>query len=494
MRAVVIGSGLGGLTSALLLQQRGYQVTVVEQHTRPGGMLHRFFREGLPYDTGFHYCGSIEAGQPLGQIFRHLGVFDELEFHALNEDGFDRLHFPDLIFEIPKGWEAYRERLKATFPHESTGIDAIIDEMLGAVSAYSLYKMQPGLDPSALLHAEERYLVDICRENVRDPRVLAVLAGQSGLYGVPPAEASLGVHSLIMDHFVRGAYSVRGGGDKIAMTLTRKIRAGGGKVRLKTEAVRIHTEGRQATGVELLSGELLPADLVISNLHPRLTLEMLPTSATRKAYRSRVLDAELGYGHMGAYLEVDGPVPELGNRNLYRHLSWDVDRGYRSIAPNDIGMYFASSPTEHVPNDSGRGVILMIIPLDYDSVCEWSGSLPKQRPAAYDAFKSALLDKAIDTLLADHPTLAGRIVRSEASTPLTTQYFTRSPNGATYGQKHSLAQMGRYRPSQRTRVRNLMLVGQGVFSPGVLGVSLSAYYAIGQLFGMEELLQELRQS
>ena len=52
--------------------------------------------------------------------------------------------------------------------------------------------------------------------------------------------------------------------------------------------------------------------------------------------------------------------------------------------------------------------------------------------------------------------------------------------------------MGRYRPSQRVRVKNMVLVGQGVFSPGVLGVSLSAYYGVGQLLGLESLLEDLR--
>ena len=61
-----------------------------------------------------------------------------------------------------------------------------------------------------------------------------------------------------------------------------------------------------------------------------------------------------------------------------------------------------------------------------------------------------------------------------------------------YGHLHSVGQMGRARPAWRTKVRNLCMVGQGVGTPGLLGVALSAYYAVGHHFGMDALLEELQ--
>lgn len=491
---MVIGSGMGGLTAALLLQQKGYDVTVLEQHYRPGGMLHRFFRQGAAFDTGFHYCGSVDAGQPLGQILRHLGVYDELDFHRLDPDGFDRLWFPDLTVDVPEGWEAYESRLKDTFPHEASGITAVIARLRQAVAAYSLYRMEPLVDPVPLIDAEGTLLVDVIREHVRDRRVEAVITGQAILYGVEPTQASLGVHALIMDHFLNGSFSVHGGGDKLALTLTRKLRRQGGRLLLRTEATRVECEGRKAVAVHAVhtqSAETmrLEADLVVSNLHPRLTLGLLPEEATRKAYRSRVADAELGHAHFGAYLRLSGGFPELGPRNLYRHRTWDGKKAYRSIEAGEVPLYFACSPTEHVPTD-GDGVLLFVAPLAWEQVARWQGADP--RPADYLAYKQQLLDTAIDALDADFPGLRDRILQAEASTPLSTEHYTRSPQGATYGHLHSRDQMGRYRPSQRVRVPNMVLVGQGVFSPGVLGVSLSAYYGVGQLLGLDPLLAELR--
>ncbi|MEZ4317041.1 MAG: NAD(P)/FAD-dependent oxidoreductase [Myxococcota bacterium] len=492
-KAVVIGSGMGGLTSAILLQQQGYEVTVLEQHTRPGGMLHRFFRDGVAYDTGFHYAGSVDAGQPLGQILRHLGVYDDLVFHPLDPDGFDHLQFPDFSFAVPTGWDAYEARLKDTFPHEAAGIGSFLAELREAMRPYGLYRMEPTLDVEQLMEVESRGLIDAIADHVRDPRVASVLCGQAVLYGVPPRDASFGVHALILDHFLRGACSIAGGGDRLAMSLTRKIRRNGGKVRLKTTAARVEVDDMLARAVITSEGERLEADIVVSNLHPRLTLQLLPEEATRKAYRTRVAGNQVGHGHFGVYLEIDGRVPELGNHNVYRHTSWDPGYAYRAIDPTSVGLYFASAPSEHVPEPTSRGVVLMLCPLAWDTVAPFASSYG-ERPQAYLDLKQSLLDSAITALVSDHPTLAGRIVRAEASTPLTTEHFTRSPHGATYGHLHSTAQMGRYRPSQRTKVRNLVMVGQGVFSPGILGVSLSAYYAVGHLIGLPELLDGLRRA
>ena len=132
----------------------------------------------------------------------------------------------------------------------------------------------------------------------------------------------------------------------------------------------------------------------------------------------------------------------------------------------------------------------MVMPMAWSEVADWSG--PDPRPAAYRDYKDRMLHTAVEALLADFPALRGRIVRAEASTPQTTAHYTRSPNGAMYGHDHAVDQMGRYRPSNRLRLKNVLLVGQGVGFPGILGVTLSAYYAVGYVLGIPTLLAELR--
>ncbi|MEZ4239210.1 MAG: hypothetical protein R3F59_24260 [Myxococcota bacterium] len=255
----------------------------------------------------------------------------------------------------------------------------------------------------------------------------------------------------------------------------------------------MNVDGREATGVTLSTGEVVPADLVVANVHPRILVDLLPEGAVRPAYRHRVRDAQLGVGHLGVYLELDVPARGIGNANVYRLASWDLGGEMPLTRPGEVPLYYAGAPGEHGPEGRHHHhTVLMVLPLDWALVAPWADTREEDRPAAYRELKQALLDSAVEALLADFPELRGHVVRAEASTPLSTAKYVRSPQGAMYGHYHSVAQMGRYRPAQGTRVRNLVLVGQGVGFPGILGVTLSAYHAAGYVVGRETLIEELR--
>lgn len=492
-RAVVVGSGVGGLTTAILLQSHGWDVTVLEQHTRPGGLLHRFFRGRVQYDTGFHYCGSVDAGQPLGQALRHLGIRDDLVFHPLDPDGFDRLLFPGEELRVPVGRDRWKERLKERFPAEAGGLDAVFDELLRALVPYGLYRLTEDLDIEGILRWESVSVATVLDRHLHDPKCKAALTAQAVLYGVPPDEAPFGLHAIVMDHLLAGAFTLEGGGDRLARVMARRVKALGGTVRLRSEVTAIRVEDRLATGVVLADGEEIPADAVVSNLHPRLTLDLLPPGAVRPAFATRVTDQQVGVGHLGVYLELDGPANCIGNTNVYRQMYWDPAAAFRPTRPGEVHLYWAGAPGEH-GTGPGRGqphTVLMVLPLDWQSVARWSDSDPDDRPAEYRELKARLLETAVDALLADFPDLRGHVVHAEASTPLSTARYVRSPKGAMYGHFHSVSQMGRYRPSQGIRVRNVSLVGQGVGFPGILGATLSAYHAAGYILGRENLIGEL---
>jgi all-trans-retinol 13,14-reductase len=492
--AIVIGGGVGGLSSAILLSMNGWKVQVFDRQLRPGGMLARYRRKGVPYETGFHYCGGIQTDQILGRCLAHLGVLDRLEFLPLNPDGFDRLIFPDFEFRVPVGMENYRERLKDAFPHEAGAIDGVVDEMNQAVSDYGINSLSTRPDPKRIVQWESTSLDDVLnRRNVRDPQLRGVLTAEGALYGVPSQQAPFGMHALVLNHFLEGAWHLRGGGDALAGALVGRLKELGGTITQRAMVKRVIVEGRKAVGVEVAKIGEVRADLVVSNVHPRLLIDMLPQGSVRKAYRSRISGQKLGIGHFGVAMEIDGPVRCFDNANVYRIFVRDPNRLFDDVSATSVPFYFAAAPTPTThPDGRVSHTLVMLCGLSWDRVVSWSESMPGRRPAAYLEFKRSVQDALVERLLNDFPTLRGRISNVHTSSPLSTQFFTGSPEGAMYGHFHSTNQMGAYRPPQFIRVHDLVQVGHAVFTPGVLGATLSAYYGVGRILGMDRLMGELQ--
>ena len=127
--AIIIGSGAGGLTTAVALAQAGKKVLVLEQHDRPGGWTHSFTLNGYRFSPGVHYIGDLQEGGGLRRIYDGLGVSQDLTFIELNPDGYDHIFIGDRKIDFPKGRENLIERLKSQFPHEAKGIDAYFADL-----------------------------------------------------------------------------------------------------------------------------------------------------------------------------------------------------------------------------------------------------------------------------------------------------------------------------------------------------------------------------
>ena len=122
---IVIGSGMGGMTTATALSRTGHKVLLLEQAQNIGGLTHTFSREGFAWDVGLHYCGLFGHDQFAGRILDWLSG-GAVEFRSIGTV-YDVLHFPD-DFHIPvaRPAEAYKMELKDQFPGHVSEIDAYL--------------------------------------------------------------------------------------------------------------------------------------------------------------------------------------------------------------------------------------------------------------------------------------------------------------------------------------------------------------------------------
>jgi len=534
--AIVIGSGLGGLSTAAYLCAAGKRTLVVEAHYVAGGNSQVFRRkhqgQEWEFDVGIHYIGECGRDGAITAVLNGLGLAERVIFRPLDPDCYSILHFPDLEFRIPCGWDRYRKRLLETFPEENEGLSAVLDVMQqvsqagrrlgrGEIPLPELAQQAPiflqwGLRPVTELFAQHRL----------SERAIAVLLGENGCYAVRPSRTPVVMAAGLTDHFLRGAFYPEGGGQVIAARLIEAIRAWGGEVRTNTPVRRVRIENGRVAGIVVgkrsQKQHEIDAPIVVSNADLKRTiLELVGAEhfAPQTIERIRSLRMSLPLFCVYAGIDVDLAARGMSNSNHYVFGGYDFEGVYDELESGRLcseamtyitiaSLKDPSSPQVAPPGCTNLQ-IMTLAPLDYGVWNVDRGPTEGgryHRDPEYRRRKQALSDHLIDSAEQVIPGLRKHIVWQEAATPVSQERFTRSTGGTSYGIEMSLDQAGPMRVGPRTEIPGLFLCGASTPSgPGIAGVLRSGVHAAGQVldtdlmrpilagevFGDRDLLPEL---
>ena len=265
-RAVVIGTGAGGLAAAGHLARFGFDVTAVEQGHQLGGSLAPFERQGFVFDVGVHYVGQCRPGQLTYEQLAELGLDASVLFSELEPDGFDIYRFPDFEVRNGAGLERFHSRLQALFPSEEAGLAAVFESLTRVRDLMRLGTRPRGRRPHALdlspLRAvptlwrwNRRTWGDFLHHHVKDERARAALSAMCGDWGLPPGRVAALAALAVIAEYSDGAFFPKGGGGALLAALVDAIRGRGVTLRTHAAARRILVSRGEVTGVELEDGE-----------------------------------------------------------------------------------------------------------------------------------------------------------------------------------------------------------------------------------------------
>ncbi|NWW87676.1 RETST reductase, partial [Rhynochetos jubatus] len=299
--AIVVGSGIGGLAAAALLAKVGKRVLVLEQHGKLGGCCHTFSEKGFEFDTGIHYVGQMQEDSIVRFMVDQL-TEGQLEW-ALLPDVYDAVVLGEpgrsRTYRICSGKEEYFQGLKEQFPGEEAAIDEFKRLMKSAGRGtvfVGLLRMMPralamllcrsGLLPwlSSFCWLATRSLKEVVDGLTTNPELRAVFSYIFITYGVVPSKASFSMHSLLVNHFLNGAWYPKGGAGEIAFHIIPVIRKAGGNVlgRAPVQKILLDSQGK-ACGVSVKKGQDLVnifAPIIISDAGIFNTYErLLPAEA-----------------------------------------------------------------------------------------------------------------------------------------------------------------------------------------------------------------------
>jgi len=487
-KAVVIGSGAGGLAAAAYLAKGGAQVTLLERAPVIGGYINSFNRKGYCFDPGVHYVGECRPGQGIHRVFAGLDLDADNLFCELDRDGFDRYRFPGLEVRVPRGFGAFQDRLTDLFPSEKKNIErffALARELAEASRAMTKLSFQkPALSDLTLLRhvptllrwgkATYKQLLDWITP---DPKLQAVLAANCGDYGLPPSRASALYGLMLHVHYSDGAFFPRGGSGRMKDKLVDYVKARGGTVRTRAEVAEIIVNKRRAVGVRLSGGEEIPADKIVSAIDPILTFgklikaEHLPERLMRKVNRT---EPSVGMFYVFLGMKRDLRQHGLGAFDIWDYPDWDLDAMYAPLFAGrmpTVPAFFLSPNSlkddsgECAPKGSSTLEIITVAP--YELFSKWDGQPSNRRGTDYLQLKNTIGDGLLKEVERRHPGLIGDIEVQEYATPLSNSYWAGAVRGGSYGPAMTPNQVGPFRFQTAAPIRNLFLAGAGVFGGGV---------------------------
>lgn len=485
--AIVIGSGMGGMAAAAALSKVGHRVLLLEQYQTLGGLTHSFSREGHTWDAGIHYLSGIAPDDRERVILDWLSD-TPIEFTSMGAV-YDNLHIGDAPpLPLSRPFEAQERDLKDRFPEEAKAIEAwtaALREGREAVLKIFPTRAMPELMGSAMKWWHGRAIERWCKrttqqvidEITQNPDLAAAFAAQWGDHGGRPCKASFAMHALISGSYLQsGSWYPVGGGAAFAEHILPTITAGGGESRAGVRVETLLFEDGRVVGVRTSNGEEIRADVVISNIGARETVNhLLPADCGHDDWIAEIRALPPSIAHFSLFMGFEGDVEDAGatRSNHWLYPTGKVDAVWMDAPEGEPpGMFvsFASlKDPSHDPGPKQKHAGEILAWTDWSTVARWADTSSAGRGADYQAFKARVEEVIFAQFKATFPELAELVVFRELSTPLATATITGHHEGAFYGLDVTPDRVVSDALRARTPIPGLFLAGQDVASPGIPG-------------------------
>ena len=525
--AILIGSGIGSMTTAAIMAKAGKKVLVLEQHDQAGGCCHTFIDKGYEFDVGIHYIGEMGA-QTLNKTLLDQICEGQVEWTPL-DDEFDVIQLgygsDARTYPVATGMTAWKSLLYKQFPGETVAVDKYFD-LLAASSktstVHGVMKMLPlWIVKLVLLSGILKYLTNIFRpeytvstlelvEGLTSNKDLqAVFMYCWGDYGTPPSKSNFTMQAALNRHFMKaGAHYPIGGASEIAYNIIPVIEKAGGRVLVRVEVTDIVARGGKVCGVKVTKGtesmEIL-APMVISSAGLYNTFQkLLPKQLAEKSYYSGICkDLKPGVGAMNIFLGLNKSKEELGlkRQNMWAFTSNDINKigeDYFHLNVDDamdaeVPLLFISFPSakdpewDNHPGRKGKSTCAIVTLANWEWFKKWEDKTLKKRGDSYEEVKNSIGHNMIEQACKLYPQMRDCIDFTEIASPVTNKHYLAQPHGEIYGLDHSIERfdplmVAKLRPA--TDIPGLYLTGQDILSCGFTGALfagvLGAQAALGR--------------
>ena len=494
---VIVGAGLGGLSAARHLQEKGFDVVVVEHHTKPGGYAHYFRASGYRFEVALHALDGLGAGGWAKPMFETLGVSESVEFNRL--DPFYTVSFPDFDLDVTTDISEYISVVSQVFPDEREGLTELFDaikrighdvgrfsaDRMSGISVNQAQMLERYPDMAMAFASNWETFVS---QYLSSQEVRAVVTTLWGYLGLPPSKLSAGQFALtLLSYFSAGAWYPTGGSGAMTFAIADAIEAAGGSVFLRNTVTSIVPGGPQSVTVTTNKGLVVEAKAVISNASPISTAALLPEGTADEDWMEKIGSDIPALATFTVHLGVGRDLVSDGwdHHEFFEMSGYDIEAEYEAIVSGDFanaGMIISNySVVDPGCAPEGKSVIVLTVlaPWDHNDVWGTGGDLDGyQDNPRYVEEKEAVAAVLIDRAAHRIPHLKESIEVTLIGTPLTNARYMLQPHGSIYGREQTVANMMN-RARSSTPVPNLFLAGAWIGGGGMTAAVASGKSAAG---------------
>ena len=487
--ALVVGSGAGGITLALLLARAGRRVTMIDSQREPGGYLRRFTRDGMRFDTGYHFSGGFT--NVMAQMMRVLGIDDLVK----SEPIFNRIFLAESGDDLTIPARCGHLGAEAAFCDSFPGDAAPLHQLMQAVR--DIWRDTPMRDLTDLTppHMDlSRYDIITVRDftdSINLGSAAATAAGSFAMcHGSLPSEAAMTFHARVGFGICDDLARPVGGGDPMIKGFLREAEKLGIAVRTGVSLMRFDEPdpNGECRFAKLSDGGTLETDEVYFAIHPLAIRDLLPEKALTPPLRRRFSRMRESTSFFCSYfIADDGILPDNALVSFFSRNDLD------GILQDAEGAYSTGYLFGREPGSDGRmhSTVAAFRTMQPGLPADAPGTKAERRKdAKYQELKARLVEETAADLRVLYPGLKGHLRPVVSGSPLSCRDYD-PPTGSAYGVRNVC---GQSRIMGKLPVNNFFVAGHSALVPGVMGTMLTSFTVFRLAVGEETYQRVIRDS
>lgn len=468
-KIVVIGAGVGGLSTAIRLQSKGYQVEIFEKEATPGGKMNVIEGKGFRFDLGptivmmphiykevFEYAGKNPDDYiPMQQLNPLYSVtFSDKEKTEIHTD---LVHLTDYLEGISyEDAAGYLKYLADIYKRYLVAKDHFIEKAFRSPKDF--------YNPKTLKKALELKTFDSAYHSiskyVKDDRLRKILSFQTLYIGISPYNGP-SIYTIIpMIEMVYGVWFIKGGMYSMTEGMVRLFEELGGKINYNAPVDEIIIDNKIAKGIKAAGKELLYDAVVCNADFPYAMKNLIKEDKNKGKYTDKKIDKmKYSCSCFLMYLGIDKKLDDLNVHNIV--FAKDFDKNISDIfegnLPEDPSIYlYVPSKVDSSLAPEGKESLYVLVPVPELSVSQKAWDEETIKKYREKVLKIASKQCGLESI-EDH------IEFEQIVTPLDFQNRFNAYNGATFGLAPTLFQSNYYRPHNKFNYcQNLYFTGSSV--------------------------------